>query len=86
MVKPKLESMGKGSTFKAITKKDLENILVPLPLLKEQNKIARILKSLDNWISVEEKRREKLIRLKRGLMDLLLIGRVRVRVERVSSG
>jgi len=29
-----------GSTFEAINKKDVENILIPLPTLKEQNKIV----------------------------------------------
>ena len=83
--KPRLEAMGKGSTFKAITKKDLENLLVPLPPLDEQNRIASTLKAVDNWISTEEKRKEKLERLKRGLMELLLTGKVRVRVERLGG-
>ena len=86
LAKPRLEAMGKGSTFKAITKKDLENLLVPLPPLDEQDRIASSLKAVDDWISVEEKRKEKLVRFKRGLMELLLTGRVRVRVESVSSG
>ena len=85
LAKPRLEAMGKGSTFKAITKKDLENLLVPLPPLDEQDRIASTLKAIDDWISAEEKRKEKLERLKRGLMELLLTGRVRVRVERLDG-
>ena len=84
--KPRLEAMGKGSTFKAITKKDLENLLVPLPLLNEQDRIANTLKAVDDWISAEEKRKVKFERLKRGLMEVLLTGRVRVRVASGSSG
>ncbi len=84
-IKPRLEAMGKGSTFKAITKKDLESLLVPRPPLEEQKIIADTLYSIDKWIEVEEKRRKKLERLKRGLMELLLTGRVRVRVEKVGK-
>ncbi len=83
-IKPRLEAMGKGSTFKAITKKDLESLLVPKPPIEEQKMIADTLYSIDRWIEAEEKRKEKLERLKRGLMEVLLTGRVRVRVERVS--
>jgi len=84
LIKPKLEAMGKGSTFKAITKKDLESFLVPRPPIEEQKMIANTLFSIDQWIISEEERKGKLERLKRGLMELLLTGRVRVRVERVS--
>jgi len=84
-IKPRLESMGKGSTFKAVTKRDLESLLVPKPPIEEQKIIADTLYSIDRWIEAEEKRREKFERLKRGLMELLLTGRVRVRVERVSE-
>jgi type I restriction enzyme S subunit len=38
-----LISNGKGSTFKAINKKDLEDILIPVPSVKEQNQIVLIL-------------------------------------------
>ena len=79
-VKPRLEAIGKGSTFKAITREDLEKLLVPLPPLAEQQRIASMLKWIDDWIEVEEERKERLERLKRGLMDLLLTGRVRVKV------
>jgi len=37
-----LEKMGSGSTFKAITKKQVENIKIPLPPLSHQQAFARI--------------------------------------------
>ena len=80
--KPRLEALGKGSTFRAITKKELESILVPLPPLEEQRRIASTLKSIDDWIEVEEKRKELLENSKRGLMNLLLTGKVRVMVSK----
>jgi len=60
------------------------SIKLPLPPYEEQLIIVNILQSIDKWIEIEMKRREELERLKRGLMKLLLTGRVRVRVEEVS--
>jgi len=84
-IKPMLEALGKGTTFKAITKKELEDLQVPLPPLEEQVLIANILKSIDDWIELEMRRKERLERLKRSLMDLLLSGVVRVRVAKLGS-
>ena len=42
-----LSAQGKGSTFKAINKKTIENIQVPLPPLEEQKRIAEILDRAD---------------------------------------
>ncbi|RLC35940.1 restriction endonuclease subunit S, partial [candidate division Kazan bacterium] len=73
-----------GSTFKRINLGLIKKFLIPLPSYQEQQKIADILWSIDEWIQAEEQRKEKLERLMRGLMNILLTGRVRVRVERVS--
>jgi type I restriction enzyme S subunit len=82
-IKNFLENLGKGSTFKAITKEDLENLKVPYPPLCEQQKIAEILSTLDKRLEIERKEKAKLERIKQGLMDLLLTGKVRVRIEDV---
>ena len=73
-----------GQLKKGLNTKLLAKIKIPLPQLEEQRKIANILSSVDEWIMLEMKRKEKFERLKRGLLGLLLTGRVRVRVERVS--
>src|SRR5437660_1132384 len=44
---PALVQLSNGSTFDAISKDDLENILVPLPPLAEQKRIAAILEKAD---------------------------------------
>jgi len=85
-IKPLLEAKSGGSTFKELSKKTLEGIYVPFPPLEEQIRIADILKSVDDWIELEVKRKEKLRSLKRGLMDELLTGRIRVMVEKIPSG
>lgn len=48
---------GKGSTFTAISKNDLENILVPIPPLQQQEKIVKVLDLTSNLI---EKQKELL--------------------------
>jgi type I restriction enzyme S subunit len=77
-IKKQLETLGKGSTFKAITKKDLEELPIPLPPIKEQEKVSGILTMIDKTIELYHEERERLDRLKRGLMDLLLTSKVRV--------
>ncbi|WP_456366320.1 restriction endonuclease subunit S [Thermococcus sp.] len=64
-----------------ITQKDLDNIKLPLPPLPEQKQIAEILSTVDKKLELLRKRRERLERIKRGLMKDLLTGRRRVRVE-----
>jgi len=44
---PKLAGEGKGSTFSAISRSDLESVRVPLPPLPEQQRIAAILAKAD---------------------------------------
>jgi len=79
-IKSSLENLGKGSTFKAITKDDLENLKMVYPPLPEQQKIAEILSTIDKKIEIERKEKEKLERIKQGMMDLLLTGKIRVKV------
>jgi len=77
-IKNRLESLGKGSTFKAITKKDLEELRIVYLPLNEQKGIANILLTIDDAIELYYREKEKLLRLRRGLMGVLLTGRVRV--------
>lgn len=85
LIKPILEAKSGGSTFKELSKKALEETLIPYPPYEEQEKIAFTILYVDKWIELERKRREKFERLKRGLIELLLTGRVRVRVERLDD-
>lgn len=62
--KKELENIGVGSTFKAIGKKDIEKILIPLPPLDIQKKIAA---ALDTANALIEKRKEQIEKL-----DLLI--------------
>lgn len=71
-----------GITAKPIVKKTLfEQFLVPLPPLPEQQKIASILSTADKKLELERNERARLERIKQGLMDLLLTGKVRIKVN-----
>jgi type I restriction enzyme S subunit len=56
---------------------------IPLPLTSEQQKIAEILSTIDKKLELERKRKEKLEKIKKGLMNDLLTGKKRVNVEKV---
>jgi type I restriction enzyme S subunit len=56
----------------------LRKVIIPIPPLKEQQKIAEILSTVDERLESLRNRREKLKRIKKGLMEDLLTGKVRV--------
>jgi type I restriction enzyme S subunit len=62
----------------AVHTKYLTNIKLPLPPLPEQQKIAEILSAVDERLNLLRKRKERLGRIKKGLMNDLLTGKVRV--------
>ena len=67
-----------GSTQKYITLDFLRNLQIPLPPFTEQEKIAEILSEVDNEIILLEQKLESLKSQKKGLMQNLLNGKVRV--------
>jgi len=67
-----------GSTRPKLNQEAMKKIPIALPSLVEQMKIADILSTVDRTIELYYEERTRLDRLKRGLMDLLLTGRVRV--------
>jgi type I restriction enzyme S subunit len=64
--------------YAIITLNSLNNLKLPLPPLNEQKGITKILSTIDKAVDLHYKGKERLERLKRGLMDLLLTGKVRV--------
>jgi len=79
-----------GTTFQEITKSNLKQLLIPFSPLPEQHRIASILSQIDEAIEKEQRYKEKLERIKQGLMVDLLTGKVRVNhliegVENVSQ-
>jgi len=66
-----------GATINSINGSDLKKFKIPLPPLKEQQKIAQILSTWDNAISKQEALIKAKEQLKKGLMHKLLSGEVR---------
>lgn len=54
---------------------------IPVPSLDEQKKIASILSSVDTQIEEYQNKKSKLEELKKGLMQQLLTGKIRVKVD-----
>ena len=69
---------GQGDAIVHITSDAIKNILIPLPPLAEQKKIAEILCTWDDAIEKQSKLIEKLELRKRGLMQRLLTGKTRL--------
>ena len=76
-----LNRLAQGSTFLAIGKNDFDKLMVKIPTSKsEQKQIAKILTTQDKKIQTEETNLAKLKELKKGLMNDLLSGKVRVKI------
>lgn len=60
-----------GSSFKSIKIGDLKNILIPIPIKKEQRKIATFCSNLDHFITLHQQYVELLKKYKRGLLSKL---------------
>ena len=75
-----LVSFSQGTTIQGFTRKDLSSHKVLLPSLPEQQKIATILSNIDSKITSQEQYKEKLQKLKKSLMQKLLLGEVRVKI------
>lgn len=67
-----------GSTFLQINKPDLVSLNVCLPSRDEQDAIASVLSSMDSEIVALERRRDKTLAIKQGMMQQLLTGRTRL--------
>ncbi|MGC9115918.1 MAG: restriction endonuclease subunit S, partial [Fervidicoccaceae archaeon] len=65
----------------SINQTELGKMKIFLPPLPEQKAIAEILSTVDKKLEVERKRKEKLEQIKKALMDLLLTGKIRVKVN-----
>ncbi|OYR52311.1 restriction endonuclease subunit S [Halorubrum sp. Ea8] len=67
----------KGQAVQGINLEDLQKVPVHLPSREEQNRIVKILDSHTEQIQKEREYHDQLIRLKRGLQQDLLSGKVR---------
>ncbi|MBF0383453.1 MAG: restriction endonuclease subunit S [Magnetococcales bacterium] len=70
-----------GQTRPKLTLTDYKTILIPLPDLEEQKKIASILSTVDSHIDKKVQKSKQSKSLKKALMQDLLTGKVRVKVD-----
>jgi type I restriction enzyme S subunit len=78
----KMTDMSHGSTLKNIVgMTELRKISIPIPPLDEQMEIVSILTSVDQMHQNERQRLSQLQTIKKGLMQSLLTGKVRVKVN-----
>ncbi|KAF2961353.1 restriction endonuclease subunit S [Fervidobacterium sp. 2310opik-2] len=75
---PMILSQLQGSGQPNLSKNIVDNTFISLPPLPEQQRIASVLSQIDEVIEKEEAYKEKLERIKKGLMEDLLTGKVRV--------
>lgn len=69
-----------GSVRETLNFKDMKNFKIKLPNLAEQTKIAEILSSVDDEIDLLNQKLEQLNLQKRGIMQNLLSGKIRVKL------
>jgi type I restriction enzyme, S subunit len=80
MFRNEIMKVAKDSNQSSISQSDISNIKIALPSIEEQTQIAKILSSVDEQIDQYESKKEKLKELKKGLMQKLLTGKIRVKV------
>jgi type I restriction enzyme S subunit len=73
-----LRKITDATTLPQLNKKDIEPLLFPMPLLVEQQVIARTLRTCDTKIEAEENRRQAFDALFQSLLHHLMTGKVRV--------
>ncbi|MEK5230303.1 restriction endonuclease subunit S [Lysinibacillus sp. FSL K6-0232] len=78
--KSELAKLAQGSSVYHLYSSSLENFSVVLPSLEEQQKIAQILSTVDEQIDIYEQEKVKYEELKKGLMQQLLTGQIRVKI------
>jgi type I restriction enzyme S subunit len=79
-----LRNKAVGSAQLGLGRRSVEEQVIPFPPTREQEAIAAILSVMDAAIEVLTGRREKTKDIKRGMMQALLTGRVRLRKDKVT--
>jgi type I restriction enzyme, S subunit len=73
-----LEGLKSGSAIRRLVLKAIKEIKIPVPSLDEQQKIATIISSVDKKLEVLSDKKSHYQELKKGLMQQLLTGKIRV--------
>ena len=73
-----IQFVTKGGAQATVTIADIRNFLIPTPEKEERKMIVSVLSDIDNEIKALEKKLEKYIGLKQGMMEQLLTGKIRL--------
>jgi type I restriction enzyme S subunit len=77
-IERQIEKLLSGSNYPAINSSDVKALQIPCPPVLEQRAIAEVLSDMDAEIAALEARRAKTRAIKRGMMQELLTGRIRL--------
>jgi type I restriction enzyme S subunit len=80
IIREQINRLGQGHSVVHLYPRQLMNVKIPVPSIKEQDEIANILDEIDYKIDVEKEKRTAILKLKVSLMQKLLSGEIRVRV------
>ena len=80
IMKRKFDEITTATTIKTFKVPEFKQIILAIPTKDEQDKIASILLEVDKKIEEHENKKQKLEELKKGLMQQLLTGMIRVTV------
>lgn len=75
-----LNKLKAGSTINHLYQKDFVNFKFPVPSYSEQQEIVSILSGVDEILAKQHIHRSKITVLKKGLMQQLLTGKIRVKI------
>ena len=73
MIKAKAERVASGSTFAEISGKMLGNLEFMFPSKPEQDKIGGYFESLDNLITLQQRKLEKLKNIKKSMLEKMFV-------------
>jgi type I restriction enzyme S subunit len=76
-----MQSIATKTVVPYMNKGKCNSVPIALPSLSEQKKIASIISAVNEKIELERKEKAILGKIKAGLMDLLLTGKVRIKVD-----
>ena len=67
------ETVGAGSTFVEVSGKQMSEMEIKIPQIKEQVKIADLFTNLDNLITLHQRKLEKLKNIKKSMLEKMFV-------------
>ena len=84
-IQNQINHLSTGSTIHRINLKDICRLLVPIPSVREQEKIIEILTSVDEKIALEQSKKNSLEELFKSMLHNLMTAKIRVNNLKITS-